>query len=98
MKIVYFNPDLSARAPDLLGVFCADPSGQWLAPGDIGSALEAGEDVEIRQASAGENERAEAVVALYGIELELAKQLGGLLDRGDAFSPAAASAAETPAA
>lgn len=84
MKIVYFNPNLSARAPDILGVFCAEPSGQWLSPGDIGDALEAGEDVEIRQASYAEIERAEGIVILYGIEMKLARQVGALLDSSDA--------------
>lgn len=82
MKIVYFNPELSARAPDLLGVFCADPSGQWLTPQDIDDALAGGADVEIRQASETEVERAEAVAVLYEIELQLARQVGGLLDPG----------------
>lgn len=80
MKIVYFNPELSARAPDLLGVFCLDPSGQWLTLKDIDDALAGGADVEIRQASETEVERAEAVVILYEIELELARRVGGLLD------------------
>lgn len=80
MKIVYFNPELSAQAPDLLGVFYADPSGKCLEPGDIGDALAAGENVDIRQASPAEIERAEAIVILHGIELQLAQQLGGLLD------------------
>lgn len=93
MKIVYFKPELSARAPDLLGVFCADPSGQWLAPEDIGAALAAGEDVDIRQASPAEIERAEAVVILYGIELQLAQQLGGLLDPSEALSVTTVAAA-----
>ena len=80
MKIVYFNPELSARAPDLLGVFCLDPSGQWLTLQDIDEMLATGEDVEIRQASEAENERATAVVVLYEIELQLANQVGVLLD------------------
>ena len=80
MKIVCFNPELSARAPDLLGVFCLDPSGQWLTLKDIDDALAGGADVEIRQASETEVERAEAVVILYEIELELARRVGGLLD------------------
>ncbi|AQR70083.1 hypothetical protein BZG29_18430 [Janthinobacterium sp. LM6] len=82
MKIVYFNPELSARAPDLLGVFCLDPSGQWLTLKDIDDALAGGADVEIRQASETEVERAEAVAVLYEIELQLARQVGGLLDPG----------------
>ena len=83
MKIVYFNPELSARAPDLLGVFCLDPSGQWLTLKDIDDALAGGADVEIRQASETEVERAEAVAVLYEIELQLARQVGGLLDPGE---------------
>lgn len=97
MKIVYFNPNLSARAPDLLGVFCAEPSGQWLSPGDIGAALEAGDDVEIRQASYAEIERAEGIVILYGIEMKLARQIGALLDSSDA-PRATDTAADTDAA
>lgn len=80
MKIVYFNPELSARAPDLLGVFCLDPSGHWLTLQDIDEALASGADVEIRQATENEVERAEAIVILYEIELQLARQVGGLLD------------------
>ncbi|MFZ4874994.1 hypothetical protein ACL9RI_07910 [Janthinobacterium sp. Mn2066] len=80
MKIVYFNPELSARAPDLLGVFCVDPSGHWLTMQDIDAALASGEDVEIRQSTETEIERATAVAILYEIELELARQVGGLLD------------------
>ncbi|MDO8051136.1 MULTISPECIES: hypothetical protein [unclassified Janthinobacterium] len=80
MKIVYFNPELSTRAPDLLGVFCMDPNGQWLTLQDIDEVLATGADVEIRQATETEVERAEAVVILYEIELELARRVGGLLD------------------
>ena len=82
MKIVYFNPELSARAPDLLGVFCVDPSGQWLTLQDIDEVLASGADVEIRHASNNEVERAEAVAVLYEIELQLARQVGDLLDPG----------------
>ncbi|WP_425254233.1 hypothetical protein ACPJXG_10890 [Janthinobacterium sp. NFX145] len=81
MKIVYFNPELSARAPDLLGAFCLEPTGQWLTPQDIDNALAAGENVEIRQATETELERAAAVVVLYEIELQLANQVSGLLDQ-----------------
>jgi hypothetical protein len=49
---------------------------------DIDDALAGGADVEIRQASETEVERAEAVAVLYEIELQLARQVGGLLDPG----------------
>lgn len=80
MKIVYFDQSISTRAPDLIGMWCADPGAKWITGADIMAALEQGESVEIRPASEAERQRAESAIVLLGIGWQLAAGMGSLLD------------------
>lgn len=87
MKLVYFEEQLSNLAPGLIGAFCVDPGAQWVTFADITAALDRGEHVAIRPASAAEKTRVESVVALSRIADQLAAKIGGLLDRPEAPAP-----------
>lgn len=89
MKLVYIEQHLSDLAPSVIGAFCVDPSAEWVTFTDITAALERGESVTIRPASATEKTRVESLIALSAIADQLAAKVGGLLD-----SPARSAHAE----
>lgn len=80
MNLVYFEEQLSSLAPGLIGAFCIDPGAQWVTFVDIMAALDTGESIAIRPASASEKTRVESVIALSQIADQLAAKIGGLLD------------------
>lgn len=83
MKVIYFGTELHRRAPEVMGVFCSDPEGQWLTVPEFLQAIERGECVDTRPASPTEMKRAEAMVALYEICVQLGYNLGALLDKDE---------------
>jgi hypothetical protein len=83
MKVVYFGTELQLRAPEVMGVFCTDPEGQWLTVPEFLQAIERGECVDTRPASPTEMKRAGAMVTLYEICVQLGYNLGALLDKDE---------------
>jgi hypothetical protein len=71
MKVVYFDQELTHRAPNVIGSFCIDPGANWVGLTDIIVALDRGESVEIRPASETERERAASLAVIGGIAEEL---------------------------
>lgn len=71
MKVVYFDRELTDRAPSLIGSFCIDPGAKWISLVDIVATLDRGEPVEIRPASEAERERAEGLAVIGGIAVQL---------------------------
>lgn len=83
MKVIYFGTELHQRAPEMMGVFCSDPEGKWLTVPEFLAAIERFEPVDTRPASASEMKRAEAMVTLYEICVQLGYNLGALLDKDE---------------
>lgn len=80
MNIVYFNEELNARAPTVMGVLCDASTNSWTNLFDVVELIKAGETVTIRPASEQELQRAEGRVALYDIGVALGAQISALLD------------------
>ena len=87
MKVVYFDRELTDRAPNVIGSFCIDPGAKWVGLADIIVALDRGESVEIRPASETERERA-ASLAVIG---DIAEELTAAHKAGQSGHPCSAS-------
>lgn len=80
MDFVYFGQDLQARAPDMFGMLCKAPDAEWVSLLDVVAAMEKGEAVSIRPASAAELQRAEAMIGIRQVGLDLAWRIHQLHD------------------
>lgn len=87
MKVVYFDRELTDRAPELIGTFCLAPDVTWVGLTEIMLALDRGEAVEIRPASETERERAASLAVIGGI----AEELTAAHNAGQAGHPCSAS-------
>jgi hypothetical protein len=81
MKVVYFGRGLGTRSLGFLGSFCVEPEGLWVSSEAINAALDRGELVAIRPASAKEMSRAEQAAVLIDIMGQLRDKIGGILDQ-----------------
>jgi hypothetical protein len=77
MELVYFNEELCRRAPGFMESLLIKYEDRWARISDLETALERGETVTIRPATAFENEYVEELIALYEVweELALRRQL-----------------------
>lgn len=80
MDLVFFPEKLNERAPNMIGCLALASGEGWAGLPDLVAALRNGESVNIRQASATELQRAEKLVVLYEIGMQLAQQTCDLLD------------------
>lgn len=83
MNAVYFGFSFQEKAPEIFGHMCLSPSGEWVTLRDIAQAIEDGETVTVRPASASELKRAEEYVALIEVGKQLGEKIGSLLDQFD---------------
>lgn len=80
MQVVYFGRELHTRSLGWLGSFCVEPDGRWISREEIDAALDRGELVAIRPASAREMRRAEQAAVLVDIMGQLRDTIGNILD------------------
>jgi hypothetical protein len=81
MNIVFFPKTYSECAPNLMGHLLVEHSNKWITFVDVLELLQAGEAVEIRQASAAELKRAHMLVELDEASQMLGEKLRELLDQ-----------------
>lgn len=81
MQVVYFGEELNARAPEIVGILCSAPGGEWITILDIVGAIQRCEVISIRPASEGEKNRAEVYIALHELGTMLGQKMGKLLDQ-----------------
>lgn len=92
MNVVYFGQEFHQRAPDAIGCLCVEPSTEWVSLLDICAAMARGEVVTIRPASEGEMKRAEMLVSIHEIGMQMGMKITELLDGKPKEAMAAATA------
>ncbi|NHZ97477.1 hypothetical protein [Massilia sp. CCM 8734] len=80
VNYVFFGEDFAASAPELFGMLAIEPGCKWVTIAHLTHAVENGATVNVRQLSATELNRCEAILALRGIGEELAKRVAAALD------------------
>lgn len=80
IPLVNFPEHLHHVAPGVVSQFCVEPLGAWIALDEITQFMAAGHSISLRDATANEVTRAEALVALSQAIEQVAPKLNAVLD------------------
>lgn len=81
MQFVYFPDGITQRAPSVVSSLYVAPNAVPATIIDVANAIQRGEVVNVRPASASELKRGEAAVALFEIGMLLGEKVSDLLDQ-----------------